>query len=1319
MTSEDEDENRGKKPVRRSRLLTAVILIVAFTISVLIAQYAVINNYVSKNLSQFIENRINENMEADSYFHFDSLQVSVWRNRISTRNISLHLNAQTEIIAKAPALVINVGSLLKFWWDEKLLIDQIILQSPYVEVIKTNEKDTSTIDSLSFVDNVIQKINLLELKDIHLKNANIRFYEKDIDSGNKRMTFQLNDLSIDLKRLNIATDNLLDLETEKLIISLKDQQYILPDSSMQIDIKSIDYDHLHKGFDFTNISISSFPENDTILDLPYLEAHQFFVEKGRVSIDSLHIIEPNIVLNQQILDLIQKNDRKKSPLSIPLINSIEIKNIGLNDGELTGVLEDSLDFIVKNWGLSISNIGWNEADENPYHIGSTRVSLNDFRLKKPHVDPLFQLQKIRLEYPENNLFLDSMFFNLDSLNGTIVGVALYDLNMGSLVSNEFVADELIITEPSIEANISNLKIGVKDSTKKPIFDKWKIQKARVSNLDVLMNQNPHELTIDDGDIYILDFELVGGEEFTLNNLDSYTFYLPSTSYGQKKEDLELIVNNTYYNSADSLLSISTGSFRDNKTSLSWKNLNAKNETNLSQQVDSIVLSYFAIDSYKVTHDLKTKTSKKSPVLPAIIIDSLRLGKGYAKISKENSFELETSPQELLVKKLIYDSSIWQLDDLDFNINDISAKSSMLDGSINELSIQALENSILLSDIRIENKDTIQDKLQSSIASIEIKFYDFLSLLNQPDNIKLRDISIEKPEVIASSNNGSDKEVRLKVKNYWSDDLPNIVIDQLKIIDGAFEKNANDNQLDFSGFNLQLSTIELSDDSLYFDKNLNGLLYAQSYTGFISEINFQNVLDSVSINDIEIGEVISTSKFLHTSNDIDRVVAFDRIRLEGFQPNEWLINNRLKARSFLIDHPHVKVKQRVKDSINQKPDAIHVILDSIDVINAELDLEWGDKQALKLSPLNISLGEFEYDAELEVFQWPAKTYEISTRNMEFRTENGLNLIQLDKVTLNNSQLEVSDLTLEPLLGKEDYFKKIGYETDHINLTIPSIRLETFDQQLLLKDSILNAARLIVEEPTLDIFRDQNYPDPDPLYKIMPVSAIQSIPFPMRIDTVEVVGARVAYEMIPENGVEPGIFTFADLDATFSNITNNPIQNEVMNVFVTANAMDIIPMYLSFDFDLNSENDEFSFKGSVAPHDMTTFNQYTENGAFVKVISGATKNLSFAVQANDTLGYGTMDFVYNNLKIAMLDKKTYSQSNVDESVVSFIANTFFVRKRNRFTKYRQGDIYFERIQHKAIFNFLAKLLISGTASSVGFKNYKKEVKIVKEASKEAEN
>jgi hypothetical protein len=58
-------------------------------------------------------------------------------------------------------------------------------------------------------------------------------------------------------------------------------------------------------------------------------------------------------------------------------------------------------------------------------------------------------------------------------------------------------------------------------------------------------------------------------------------------------------------------------------------------------------------------------------------------------------------------------------------------------------------------------------------------------------------------------------------------------------------------------------------------------------------------------------------------------------------------------------------------------------------------------------------------------------------------------------------------------------------------------------------------------------------------------------------------------------------------------------------------------------------------------------------------------------------------------------------------SFFANTFIIKTNNpRNFFLRKGDIFFERDEKKAIFNYWTKTFLSGVVSSIGATNNKKK-------------
>ena len=88
---------------------------------------------------------------------------------------------------------------------------------------------------------------------------------------------------------------------------------------------------------------------------------------------------------------------------------------------------------------------------------------------------------------------------------------------------------------------------------------------------------------------------------------------------------------------------------------------------------------------------------------------------------------------------------------------------------------------------------------------------------------------------------------------------------------------------------------------------------------------------------------------------------------------------------------------------------------------------------------------------------------------------------------------------------------------------------------------------------------------------------------------------------------------------------------------------------------------------------------------------------------------MKFYYEDLKIALLNRETETPRGFGNVLGSFFANTFIIKSNNpRNLFLRKGDIFFERDEKRAIFNYWTKTFLSGVVSSIGATNNKKKIK-----------
>jgi hypothetical protein len=230
--------------------------------------------------------------------------------------------------------------------------------------------------------------------------------------------------------------------------------------------------------------------------------------------------------------------------------------------------------------------------------------------------------------------------------------------------------------------------------------------------------------------------------------------------------------------------------------------------------------------------------------------------------------------------------------------------------------------------------------------------------------------------------------------------------------------------------------------------------------------------------------------------------------------------------------------------------------------------------------------------------------------------------------------------------------------------------------------------------------------------MPQQNIKNLPIYIGINQLLLNNGFVTYL---EHGVKsnaPGEVFFSDLKGQLINITNDSVvlQNERQLKF-SAEGLIMGKGLINAEvtFDMLSTDHEFRLGANIDPFDMTVFNRMLSPNVFVEVKSGYNERILMNVKGNDDYSYGEMEFHYDNLKIALLNKETETPKGFGNALGSFFANTFIINSNNpRLMTFRKGEVFFERDKSKSIFNFWAKSFLSGIVTSIGAKSNKKQIR-----------
>lgn len=323
------------------------------------------------------------------------------------------------------------------------------------------------------------------------------------------------------------------------------------------------------------------------------------------------------------------------------------------------------------------------------------------------------------------------------------------------------------------------------------------------------------------------------------------------------------------------------------------------------------------------------------------------------------------------------------------------------------------------------------------------------------------------------------------------------------------------------------------------------------------------------------------------------------------------------------------------------------------------------------------------------------------------EQNLYALDIQRIEINPGQksLSMDTLTITPQLSKSEFTKRIGYERDRIEGTIPFIRVD--DLVFNSTDSTAVRASRMRLQGFLKFFRDKRLPHKG-VTKPLPQRHLANLPFQIHVDSIVIEKSYVAYEEYAEGADAPGKIFFDDLEGTIANVTNAPTgKNNKVRVSASARFMASAIAKLSAELDLNGGASSAS--GSLQHLRLNKLNTLLEPMAGLQINSGQLNSLNFRFQFNDFRADGSATLDYQDLRIISLrEGETRQEEKKKDNIETFILNTFIIKKtmsRGMSQDDRTGTILFERDRTRSVFNYWWKSVFTGIKAAMGIANDKK--------------
>ncbi|MFH1937211.1 MAG: DUF748 domain-containing protein, partial [Bacteroidota bacterium] len=452
----------------------------------------------------------------------------------------------------------------------------------------------------------------------------------------------------------------------------------------------------------------------------------------------------------------------------------------------------------------------------------------------------------------------------------------------------------------------------------------------------------------------------------------------------------------------------------------------------------------------------------------------------------------------------------------------------------------------------------------------------------------------------------------------------------------------------------------------------------------------------------------------------------------------LFNRDLRIREILIAEPDITLHSHPnhtrKKSSGKKPTSSHpelatpfrsMIIENVRLTNGTFHYinERTDRPTqMNLDRINTTIRGFSYDSthsrKAAATLFFCEDIELQTGRYSMITNDSMNTLSLAGLHLStgNSTLAIDSFELTPNYSDYEYSRKLGYQTDRMQLSTVNIKMERLDFLTLVEKRKIVAGLVIINGLVLDDYRDKRVEFPTWKRPPMIQEAIRKIVIPLVIDSVALSNGKVTYR--EQTGEEAGMIFFDRMEVLARNFTSDSLlisRGAELIADGSTYLMGKAKVEGEFRFPLQSPVDTFYFKGKANRMEITLFNPMVTHVTPVKITSGVVDSVNIHwMRGNGIYATGILDLYYHDLQVELLKEKQSFWNWTGTELLQLLVNMAVPQENpGYFNIHRSGYIWNRRDDEKGFFNFFWKSLLSGLKSSEGLNS--KEQRAFKEVLK----
>jgi hypothetical protein len=1239
--------------------------------------------WLVNHAEKIIEELVDKESKGKLKLKLGNLKFSYFSKNLDLQNLSLYstdsLSTGTSYHFSIAHINLKVNEIFPVIFKKQLLIDSFSLLEPQIEISRVQSNNDSSFNELNNISvpeelgkiyNSIQNaLNALHVNRFQIEEGKLVLHNRtkldELPLTITNLHFHIDNLNVDSTSYSVENKFLF---SDNIVLRSRNQDIIFPDGAHRLAFSRFRVNLRKKVFEIDSCTISEIKKENTnpafsvFFDTLKITSVDFKIlaENKTLVADSVFCINPVVKLTlQEKLKLKNKMDLPDIARIIQQftgnmhLNYVGVSNAGLHlaliqNGKTNTFSSNQTNFEIK--GLQIDTLL-----TNPFKLESFAMAIRNQEIKLSDAGYIVHFDSIL--FNQNRLLLNNFyatkklpksFYEFRVKSVQLSGLSWKDL----LFRNELIAESASLLNPVI--NFTDTTLGNRRRTNSTIFSAF---------------HTIHEI------LNVKKIQIYNGT-VTGNLTNNFKLWL---------NHLNLNIAPNYFfssqNSIDLQKAITQLSFQNGKISNSEYELQLEN-ADFSGKLNTLKANRFHFLNAKKTIELSA--------------NNITLG-NFLESSVGSNFSL--------------DYLSWQKGAISLRLNNekISKKETGIKFKLNKLTLSN-------TNLKIEKNETL---IETSLERINAG----PTTIDMPGNL-----SIEAANFAGYNLKITNTKISLVASNYNIADNSSSFIENIKI-HKLSEKDS---------FRLFIPKLEMNPD---INQALKGKIKLTTAVFTSPQIEYTNRFFSndslaqseinilpIDIDEIKISEPQLSFSILNRDNKIEAAWVNDAKK----QSNQIIIKkfvssdrNKFAADQIQLNANGISFRNSASNKINSNNSQLNLTIQNFSVAK---NAGWSWKGMIQdLRVLNFSIDSFGKNKNnLLVSSFSVTKMNLSSANYKIpekilnespllgvadftgEINNSSTFFKWNNFTYNHQKesFSIDSVVVYPKQDQETFIALQKFQKEYVTLKTGQINISGFNPADYLKDSVVKAGTISINNSNINIYHDKRLPFNKEISKPLPTKLIKDLPFRVSIDTVKYENMNLVYTELNDLTMQTGIVPVHKMYGMIFPIRNIGLKpSDTLNIRMNGYLLDSLWLRLRIRESYSDSLAGFFITLRMRPGSLSGFNNFLPQLSSLKIRNGMLDTISMRAVGMEYFSFGEIKAFYHNLKLEFLKNDLETKKIFLRGLITFIATNFIIKKEN---KSRTGRVFVSRLRERSIINYILKMTLSGLASSAGAKNKKKMLK-----------